>query len=162
MSRKRRTREEKQTVITITKEEFNYIIGFFNSLNRNLENTIRKELGYEIDSIYSSSTPSKYSKINKSVLLGNELLNNTITVKFANAYYTPDVVNIFKTFAKNNRYINITDTDTSIRIENSDKYQYFNIIIKFETHNVIKVNIYARRLFTANEKKHKNSFLRLF
>ncbi len=162
MTRKRRTKEEKQVAIPVTEEEFGYIIGFFNSLYRNLENAIHKELGYKLKDFSCSSITTKYSKIDKSVLYGNEKLNNIIKIKFRNSYYTSDVKDIFKKFAQNNRYLNITETCNSIKIENSDKYQYFNIIMKIEDDDVVTFNIYSRRLFVVSGKKHKNNFWGLF
>ena len=93
---------------------------------------------------------------------GKEKLTNTITL-VPLALQDSDkkeYITKFLSFAKNNRYLNITKTDKSIRLENSDKYPHFNIFMEFEKDSISFI-IYSRRLFRMDTTTIKPKFFKV-
>lgn len=144
-SRIRRTREQKETPIQIASNEFELLAAYLNIISDNLATYLKKEFSYRIEGIVCPSI--KPSKVSKNVIEGNSRLKNEILLILI--YNDKEVRELFTRFVKENRYLNITLTDTTVKAENSDKYQYFNIEMS-ENNNVYTFTIYSRRRFTVN------------
>lgn len=80
-----------------------------------------------------------------------------------------------KLFAKQNRYLNYSNENGKIKLENSDLYPYFNVSVADLGDGFFKVRIYSRRKFVVttnkynykvynvdepNEKKEKTGFFK--
>ena len=144
--RKRRPKSQTLNPIHITQEEFELLVSYLNIISRNLYMILRKHVND--DDIEFKSI--KLSKISNEVICGSLRLENVITVDCSNSTIINskilEVRSSLLSFAEGNRYLNITQDNDHIKLENSDKYPYFNIEM-IESDCKLIFRIYSRRLF---------------
>ena len=157
----RRPRDQKETPIQIAENEFELLVAYLNIISDNLATYLKKELSYKIKGVVCPFI--KPSKISKEVLTGEEKLKNEISTVLL--FDDKEIQDIFIKFAKENRYLNISivtnPEDDMVKVENSDKYQYFNIIMKTKG-DTITFTIYSRRAFTVTGKIKKKGLFNRF
>lgn len=139
----RRPRDQKETPIQIAENEFELLTAYLNIISDNLATYLKKELSYRLNNVICPII--KPSKVSKDVLDGTAKLKNEISAVLI--FEDKEVHDIFVLFARENRYLNIDIKDKIIKVENSGKYQYFNI--EMTSHdNIYTFTIYSRRRFT--------------
>ena len=148
--RVRRPREQKESPIQIAENEFELLTAYLNIISDNLATYLKKELSYRLEAVICPNI--KPSKVAKDVLDGKAKLKNEISAVLI--FEDKEVHDIFIRFAKENRYLNISINGKTIKIENSDKYQYFNIEMT-SIDNTYTFSIYSRRCFTVTGRIKK-------
>lgn len=155
--RVRRSREQKETPIQIAENEFELLATYLNVISDNLATYLKKELSYRLKGVVCPTI--KPSKVSRDVLDGEAKLKNEVSAVLI--FEDKEVRDIFIRFARENRYLNIGINDKSIKVENSDKYQYFNIEMVSKD-NTYTFTIYSRRCFTVTGKIKKRGLFSRF
>ena len=155
--RVKRPRDQKETPIQIAENEFELLSAYLNIISNNLATYLKKELSYRLKGVICPTI--KPSKVSEDVLKGETKLKNEVSALLL--FEDKEVRDIFIRFARENRYLNIGINDKSIKVENSDKYQYFNIEMVSKD-NTYTFTIYSRRCFTVTGKIKKRGLFSRF
>ena len=150
--RKRRPIAERQKPLNVSIDELNPISAFANiiydkfSLHMMNESYEKKEYltSDDINKVIASGSNGAYLNIEF------HLYPEWIDHSWANGHFEDGI----KTFAKINRYLNYSNENGKIKLENSDLYPYFNISITDLEDGFFKVKIYSRRKFSVTTDKY--------
>lgn len=152
IKRKRRPASERQRALSVSIDELNLISAFANVI-------YDKFSLHMLNKDYVKNQYLNSEDLNKVIASGStgsnlviefHLYPDSIDPSWTNGHFEDGI----KAFAKANRYLNYSNEDGKIKLENSDLYPYFNISIIDLGDGFSKIKIYSRRKFSVTTDKY--------